>query len=82
MKVLLKAGNEVKVIDNLATGRESNLETVKSDFEMRKVDIRDFDSLSKLHIQVLWHYRMTGGYQWALLMFLFLQLVSMHLKWI
>ncbi len=47
VKVLLKAGNEVKVIDNLATGRESNLETVKADFEMRKVDIRDFDSLSK-----------------------------------
>lgn len=38
---LLADGNEVRVIDNLATGRSSNLDAVRSDIEFIEADIRD-----------------------------------------
>ncbi len=44
---LLGAGYEVRVVDNLATGRLSNLEDVFEDVELFEVDIRDAEGLSR-----------------------------------
>ena len=42
---LLSTGHEVRVIDNLSTGRLSNLDGVIGDIEFFAIDIRDGDSL-------------------------------------
>jgi nucleoside-diphosphate-sugar epimerase len=42
---LLATGHEVRVVDNLATGRLSNLDEVIGDIEFFELDIRDVDGL-------------------------------------
>lgn len=44
--LLAKGGGEVVAIDNLLTGRESNLEEVRGQVELLRIDIRDYDSLA------------------------------------
>jgi nucleoside-diphosphate-sugar epimerase len=43
---LLATGHEVRVVDNLATGRLSNLDEVIGDIEFFELDIRDADALA------------------------------------
>jgi nucleoside-diphosphate-sugar epimerase len=43
VSALLERGESVRVFDNLATGRESNLEALKGDVHFIEGDIRDFD---------------------------------------
>ncbi len=38
---LLKAGHQVRILDNLTTGKLSNLETFKKDIEFVQADVRD-----------------------------------------
>ncbi len=46
VRALLKRGDaEVVVVDNLSTGRESNLHEVQASVELRRADIRDFDQI-------------------------------------
>src|SRR4051794_16238822 len=46
---LIDAGaSEVAVIDNLLSGREKNLEGVKGNVVLHKVDIRDFDVIAPI----------------------------------
>lgn len=40
-RTLLRQGGSVAVIDNLLSGKESNLDEVKSQVELHKIDIRD-----------------------------------------
>ena len=42
---LLRRGETVRVLDNLSTGREENLSTVRSQVDFRRLDIRDLESL-------------------------------------
>ena len=46
VKLLVREGHQVKVIDNLHTGKMENLEEEK-DIEFCKIDIQDFDSMEK-----------------------------------
>ena len=48
VKLLIKEGHEVTVIDNLHKGKKENLETVLSKIKFEEVDIRDFDGLEKI----------------------------------
>ena len=47
VKLLVKEGHQVKVIDNLHAGKMGNLEKVIEDIEFCKLDIQDFDSMEK-----------------------------------
>ena len=47
VKLLVKEGHQVKVIDNLHTGKMENLDEVREDIEFCKLDIQDFDSMEK-----------------------------------
>ena len=47
VKLLVKKGHQVTVIDNLHTGKRENLEEVKDKIEFRKIDLEDFDSMEK-----------------------------------
>jgi len=47
VKLLVKKGHQVKVIDNLHTGKMENLEEVIENIEFCKTDIQDFNSLEK-----------------------------------
>ena len=47
VKLLVREGHQVKVIDNLHTGKMENLEQVIEDIEFSKIDIQDFDSMEK-----------------------------------
>ena len=47
VKLLIKKGHEVKVIDNLHTGKMENLQEVESEIEFQKIDIQDYDSIEK-----------------------------------
>ena len=47
VKLLVKEGHQVKVIDNLHTGKMENLEEEEKDIEFCKIDIQDFDSMEK-----------------------------------
>ena len=47
VKLLVRKGHQVKVIDNLHTGKMENLEQVIEDIEFCKIDIQDFDSMEK-----------------------------------
>ena len=47
VKLLVKEGHQVKVIDNLHTGKMGNLEEVIADIEFCELDIQDFDSMEK-----------------------------------
>src|SRR6202012_5711042 len=42
---LLSDGDEVRVVDNLATGRFSNIEELIEEIDFRRVDIRDLDAM-------------------------------------
>ena len=43
---LLSEGHEVRVIDNLATGRRSNLAAIESEIELVEGDIRDLEQIT------------------------------------
>ena len=47
VKLLVREGHQVKVIDNLHTGKMKNLEEVRENIEFCKIDIQDFDSMEK-----------------------------------
>ena len=47
VKLLVREGHQVKVIDNLHTGKMRNLEEVIADIEFCELDIQDFDSMEK-----------------------------------
>jgi len=47
VKLLVREGHQVKVIDNLHTGKMRNLEEVIADIEFCELDIQDFDSIEK-----------------------------------
>ena len=47
VKLLVRKGHQVKVIDNLHTGKIRNLEEVIDIIEFCKIDIQDFDSMQK-----------------------------------
>ena len=47
VKLLIKKGHEVKVIDNLHTGKMENLQEVESEIEFQKIDIQDYNSIEK-----------------------------------
>ena len=47
VKLLVREGHQVKVIDNLHTGKMGNLEEVIADIEFCELDIQDFDSMEK-----------------------------------
>jgi nucleoside-diphosphate-sugar epimerase len=42
---LLKDGHSVRIVDNLSTGRRTNLERLKGDLEFHEVSITDLDAL-------------------------------------
>jgi len=42
---LLSDGHDVRVVDNLATGRFSNIEEIIEEIDFRRVDIRDLDAM-------------------------------------
>ena len=46
-KALVKRGDSVIVIDNLITGKEDNLKTVKNEIEFFNEDILNFELLKK-----------------------------------
>ncbi len=45
VKLLVREGHQVKVIDNLHTGKMRNLDEVIADIEFCELDIQDFDSM-------------------------------------
>ena len=47
VKLLVREGHQVKVIDNLHTGKMENLEEIIEDIEFCEIDIQDFDSMKK-----------------------------------
>ena len=47
VKLLVKEGHQVKVIDNLHKGKMENLEEVLDNIEFCKINIQDFDSMEK-----------------------------------
>jgi len=47
VKLLVKKGHEITVIDNLHTGKMENLEEVKNKIEFQNIDIQDYDSMEK-----------------------------------
>jgi UDP-glucose 4-epimerase len=47
-KKLVEEGHDVDVIDNLSTGKMSNLEKIKNKITFHKIDILDCDSLEKI----------------------------------
>ena len=46
VRLLLKQGHQVKVIDNLHTGKIENLSDIRDQIEFENIDIRDFKDLS------------------------------------
>jgi UDP-glucose 4-epimerase len=54
---LLEAGHRVEVVDNLLTGRESNLDAVRRDIVFHKVDIRDYEATERAlcGVDVVYH---------------------------
>ena len=47
VKLLVKEGHQVKVIDNLHTGKMENLEEIIEEIEFCELDIQDFNSMEK-----------------------------------
>ena len=47
VKLLVREGHQVKVIDNLHTGKMRNLDEVIADIEFCELNIQDFDSMEK-----------------------------------
>ena len=48
VRLLLKQGHQVKVIDNLHTGNLSRLKEIEDEIEFHKVDIRNFQEIDKI----------------------------------
>ncbi len=48
VKLLVKEGHEVTVIDNLHKGKKENLQSVLPKIKFEEIDIRDFDGLEKI----------------------------------
>ena len=48
VKLLVKEGHEVIVIDNLHKGKKENLESVLSKIQFEEIDIRNYDGLGKI----------------------------------
>ena len=47
VKLLVKNGHKITVIDNLHTGKKENLGEVKDKIEFLNIDIQDYDSMEK-----------------------------------
>ena len=47
VKLLVKKGHDVTVIDNLHTGKLENLEVVSDKIKFQNIDIQDYDSMEK-----------------------------------
>ncbi len=47
VKLLVREGHQVKVIDNLHTGKMENLEEIIEDIEFCEIDIQNFDAMDK-----------------------------------
>ena len=47
VKLLVKNGHEITVIDNLHAGKKENLDEVKDKIEFLNIDIQDYDSMEK-----------------------------------
>ena len=47
VKLLVKKGHEITVIDNLHRGKKENLDEVKNKIEFLNIDIQDYDSMEK-----------------------------------
>ena len=47
VKLLVKEGHQVIVIDNLHKGKKENLNPVLKEIQFEKIDIRDYESLEK-----------------------------------
>ena len=48
VKLLVKEGHEITVIDNLHKGKKENLASVINKIKFQKIDIRDYQSLEKI----------------------------------
>ena len=48
VKLLVKEGHHVTVVDNLHKGKKENLESVLSHIQFEEIDIRDYESLEKI----------------------------------
>ena len=48
VKLLIKEGHEVIVIDNLYKGKKENLEPVLSKIQFEQIDIRDYSNLERI----------------------------------
>ena len=47
VKLLVKKGHEITVIDNLHTGKMENLQEVRNKIEFQNIDIQNYDSMEK-----------------------------------
>ena len=52
VKLLINEGHSVIVIDNLVKGKKKNLETVLAKIEFHEIDIRDYESLKDILINI------------------------------
>ena len=52
VKLLVKEGHKVTVIDNLHKGKKKNLESVLAEIQFEEIDVRDYDSLEKILINI------------------------------
>ena len=48
VKLLVKEGHQVTVVDNLHKGKKENLESVLSYIQFEEIDIRDYESLERI----------------------------------
>ena len=48
VKLLVKEGHEVTVIDNLHKGKKENLKSVLSRIQFKEIDVRNYDDLEKI----------------------------------
>ena len=48
VKLLVKEGHEIIVIDNLDKGKKENLASVINKIKFQKMDIRDYESMKKI----------------------------------
>ena len=48
VKLLVKEGHEITVIDNLHKGKKENLEPILSKIKFEEIDVRDYGNLEKI----------------------------------
>lgn len=46
-RALLRAGYEVRIVDNFSTGRRANLKEIRGDIRLSRADVRDFAAMRK-----------------------------------